>query len=87
MLKVSLEQLELMGLDYPGIREQVISREEAEFPLCSSCGSPNTATVSVGAVDRSMSIVAATTRIKLVPNGPKPGEYFCNDCREFWESD
>ena len=85
MLKVSPEQLESMEQSYPGIKEQVISQEEAVLPLCSSCGSANTALVSVGVVGRSMSIAGATTKIKLIPNGPKPGDYFCNECRKFWK--
>ena len=86
MLKVSPEQLESMSQSYPGIKKQVISWEETDCPLCSSCGSANTAVVSVGVVGRSMSIAGATTKIKLVPNGPKPGDYFCNECSKFWES-
>ena len=86
MLKVSPEQLESMEQSYPGIKEQIISREDADLPLCSSCGSANTAAVCVGVVGRTMSIAGATTKIKLIPNGPKPGDYFCNECNEFWKS-
>ena len=87
MLRVGPAELEIMEQNYPGIKDQIISREELELPSCANCGSANTASVSVGLVGRSMSIAAATTRMKLISNGPSPGRYFCNDCNEFWESD
>ena len=65
MLKVSPEQLESMEQSCPGIKEEVISWEEADCPLCSSCGSANTAVVSAGVICRSMWIAGATTKIKL----------------------
>ena len=85
MLKVSPEQLESMEQSYPGIKEQVLSREEADLPSCASCGSANTAAVNVGVIGRSMLIAGATTKIKLVPNCPGLGDYFCNECSKFWE--
>ena len=54
------------------------------LPPCSGCGSPNTARVSCGLIGRTILISAATSKFKLIPNPPKLGEYYCNDCGSFY---
>jgi hypothetical protein len=69
---------------YPGITESILRFERAELPACPRCGSQDTANVQVGLIGRTIDIAAATTKFKLIPNGPKPGAYFCNACGEFF---
>ena len=84
MLKIDKDRLAELEGDYPGISDSVIRFEEATLPVCSHCGSADTAKVQCGIVGRTMNIATATTRIKLLANGPVPGEHFCNTCNEFY---
>jgi predicted nucleic-acid-binding Zn-ribbon protein len=85
MLKVDKNALDRMEINYPGIRDQIYRLEQAAIPACPRCGSENTAEAQVGIVGRSISIATATNKIKLIPNGPKPGKYFCNTCRGLFD--
>ena len=51
--------------------------------MCARCGSTKTAGVHCGIVGRTINLAAATTKFKLIANGPRPGQYFCNACNEF----
>jgi hypothetical protein len=84
MKKVHKNTLDQMEQQYSGIQSEVNHFEAANLPLCSRCGSDNTAVVRCGIIGRSISIAAATTKIKLIPNGPGPGKFFCNACKEFF---
>ncbi len=77
---------ELLSLEeaYPGIRRDVMVFENADLPNCSKCGSSDTADVQIGVVGRTMLLCSATTKFKLIPNGPRPGRYFCNSCKTFF---
>lgn len=59
---------------------------KADLPPCPDCGSEDTASVQIGVIQRTMNIAAATTKFKLIPNGPKPGPYFCNACDRFFSA-
>lgn len=84
MLKINKETLDHIEKQYPGIGKTKLYFETATLPVCSRCGSEDTAEVGGGLVGRSINIAAATTKFKLVPNSPKPGKYFCNTCNEFF---
>lgn len=84
MLKIDKETLDHMEKGSPGIGETILRFDEATLPVCSGCGSENTADVQCGIVGRTANIAAATTKFKLIANGPKPGKYFCNVCNEFF---
>ena len=84
MLKIDTESLAQLEAQYPGIADSIRWCEAEELPPCPRCGSMDTARVHVGLVGRSINMAAATTKFKLVPNGPKSGEFFCNGCREFF---
>ena len=84
MLKVNKETLNKLEGMYSGITEQIMGFENAVLPLCPDCKSDNTANVQVGVIDRTINIVGATTKIRLVANVPKPGDYFCNDCKNYF---
>lgn len=84
MLKIDKVAMDWMENEYPGIGKSILSREETMLPACARCGSENTASVGCGIVGRTINLAAATTKFKLISNGPKPGEYFCNTCNEFF---
>ena len=84
MLRFAKEELDQLELMYPGIVKTILWFEEAKLQACPHCRSENTATVNCGVVGRTINIAGATTRFKLIPNGPKPGEYFCNACEKFF---
>jgi hypothetical protein len=84
MLKVNREELDRLEGMYPGIGSLIQKVEETELPACARCGSPDTAEVGIGLVGFSMNLAGATTKYKLLANGPAPGKYFCNSCEKFF---
>jgi hypothetical protein len=84
MLKVNRETLDHLERDYPGIGETIRHFEEAALPACSRCSSEDTAIVQCGVIGRTISLAAATTKFRLIPNGPAPGKFFCNRCNDFF---
>ena len=70
MLKADKERLEWMEKNYPGIKKQINHFEKAKLPRCSHCKSRRTADVQVGIIGRTIYIAGATTKFKLIPNGP-----------------
>ena len=84
MLKLSRKELGDLEKQHPGIKETVFHFENAKLPACPHCQSSDTAQVGCGIVGRSISVTTATTKFKLIPNSPKPGEYFCNSCENFF---
>jgi hypothetical protein len=85
-LKIDEEALAQMEKLQPGIVESIRIREEAVLPQCHHCRSEDSARVGAGLNARTIYLAAATTRFRLIPNGPKPGEYFCNGCGKFFGS-
>ncbi len=85
MLKQTKQQLARLEQRYRGITKQIMFFENATLPPCPRCGSNNTADVQVGIIGRTINISAATTKFKLIANGPKPGAFACNDCRTFFD--
>ena len=84
MLKIDKKKLNLLEKKYPGIRKTILGFDKAVLPVCPRCGSDNAADVQCGIIGRTIIIAVATTKIKLIPNGPKPGKYFCNTCEKFF---
>ena len=84
MLKLTEQQLAKLESQHSGITDTIQHFENVELPACPHCQSKDTAIVSCGIVGRSISVAAATTKMKLLPNLPKPGEYFCNGCKKFF---
>ena len=74
-----------MGSQHEGIVETILRFEKAELPRCLHCGSTNTADVRCGVIGRTIYIAAATSKVKLIANGPKPGNYWCNSCEAFFD--
>jgi hypothetical protein len=86
MLKLTAEQIESLESSYPGIKDDIQQFENVHLPLCTLCKSNDTAMVQIGVVGRTISICASTTKIRLIPNGPRRGSYFCNTCGKFFNS-
>ena len=86
MLTIDNNGLDRMEILYPGIRATVSAYDEAKLPSCHQCGSEDTAAVGCGMIGRTIALAGATTKFKLVPNGPKPGAYFCNQCNKFFDA-
>ncbi|MEE4194877.1 MAG: hypothetical protein V2J07_06740 [Anaerolineae bacterium] len=84
MTKELEERLAGMEENYPGITQQVMRFEQMKMPPCPFCGSEDTAIVQVGIIGRSISVAAASRKVTLVANSPKPGDYRCNDCRNYF---
>ncbi|MBE0686374.1 MAG: hypothetical protein IH585_10265 [Anaerolineaceae bacterium] len=87
MIKISQELLVEMESQHKGIIYQIMGFENAALPNCAHCGSADTADVQVGIIGRTIYIAGATTKFHLIPNGPRPGRYFCNHCRNFFDTD
>lgn len=79
------ESVDELEIQYPGIRASILRFENASLPACTHCGSKNTAVVQIGIMGRTIHIAAATSKIRLIINGPKPGAYFCNACKNFFD--
>jgi hypothetical protein len=84
MLKVDQSTLEGMETKFPGIVEDIHDFESTDLPSCPKCGTDDTAQVECGLIGRTINIITATTKMKLIPNGPKPGDFFCHPCGSFF---
>jgi hypothetical protein len=83
MIKVDQATLDYMESQHAGIIEQIRRWDAMEIPPCTHCGSTDTADVQVGVIGRTICLTAATSRLHLIANGPKPGTHFCNQCRKY----
>jgi len=71
-------------------REQVYKEQyrrftQLEVPPCPLCTTCNTASVQVGVIGLTIRLAATCSKFKLIPNGPKPGNWFCNSCERFFD--
>lgn len=71
-------------------REQVYQDQYRQFmrmevPPCTRCGTSNTASVQVGVIGLTIRLAATCSKFKLIANGPKPGNWFCNSCGRFFD--
>ena len=84
MLKIDASKLAKLGKDYPGLVDDINRFEQMDLPPCPKCKSVDTASVQCGVIGRTITLCGATTKFKLVGNGPKPGNCFCNGCGEYF---
>ena len=84
MLKIKPEVFPIFEKLYPGITETSMRFENAVLPLCSKCGSQDTADVQVGIIGRTIHHAGATTKFHLILNGLRPGSNFCIECKQFF---
>lgn len=80
MLTMTKDQLKQAEVAYPGIGETIDYYESLQLPACGHCGSTDTAVTSAGFVGRSGTVAAATTKVRLIPNGTG-GLLWCNECQ------
>lgn len=59
---------------------------QIEVPACAHCRSGNTASVQLGVIGLTIRLAATCRKFKLIGNGPKPGEWFCNSCQLFFNT-
>jgi hypothetical protein len=85
MLKINNQALDNLKRQYPGIREMIQRFERVKTPICPYCQSSATAAVSIGAVEYSVQIAAATTKYKSIEKGPAPGKFYCHDCGKYFD--
>jgi hypothetical protein len=84
MITCDQKMLDWMEDKYPGILQSVRQFEDAVLPECSYCGSEDTASVQCGVIGRTIYINGATSKFRLIGNGPKEGKYFCNTCEKYF---
>ena len=84
MLKFLDHEMAHVEKQHPGITGWVLRLEDEVLPICPHCGSTDTAVVLIGIIGRTIHIAAATTKARLLPNGPKPGTHYCNHCEEYF---
>ena len=84
-LRIDQKRIDELEKQYPEIAKDILGFEDAILPSCAHCDSEDTATVQVGVVGRTINIALATTKFRLIPNGPKKGKYFCHSCKEFFD--
>jgi len=56
-----------------------------DVPPCPHCGGCSTASVQVGVIGLTIRLAATCRKFKLIPNGPKPGNWFCHSCEKFFD--
>jgi hypothetical protein len=79
MLKVNEEWIRESERKYPGFTMTLDYYESLDLPPCRRCGAGAAAKVSTGLVGRSIALAAATTKVKLLPNG-HPVDFYCWAC-------
>jgi len=87
MLKINKTELGRFEALHPGISQSIQRFEAAVLPSCSSCGSSDTAVVEHGIVGYLIHVAAASSKVKISPNAPAPGPYFCNSCESYFGHD
>lgn len=71
--------------DREQVYQEIYSRfMQMEVPPCTQCDSLNTASVQVGVIGLTIRLAATCRKFKLIPNGPKPDNWFCNSCQQFF---
>ncbi len=84
MRTVAAHQLVELEIRFPGITASIAELEAATLPACPACQSNDTATVHVGVIDRLLAMASATSKLKLVADGPAAGAHHCNACGSFF---
>ncbi len=68
--------------------EEILQRYSAmDVPQCIHCESTDTASVECGVIRLTMVLSANCSKFKLIGNGPKPAEWYCNSCGKFFNED
>jgi hypothetical protein len=68
---------------YPGLAAQTVRYRQMHLPPCIHCGSSSVKKVEAGVIGRTVTLAALTKQIHLV-TGPKPGEFRCETCGNYF---
>ena len=70
------------------VYEEILEQFNAmDVPPCIHCESPDTASVQCGVIRLTMALSANCRKFKLIGNGPKLAEWYCNECEQFFNED
>ena len=70
------------------VYEKILKQYNAmDVPQCIHCESADTASVQCGVIRLTMALSANCRKFKLIGNGPKPAEWCCNSCNNFFNED
>ena len=70
------------------VYEKLLKRYNAlDVPQCIYCESTDTASVECGVIRLTMSLSATCRKFKLIGNGPKPANWYCNSCKKLFNED
>ena len=70
------------------VYEEILEQFNAmNVPPCIYCESPDTASVQCGVIRLTMALSANCRKFKLIGNGPKLAEWYCNECEQFFNED
>ncbi len=68
--------------------EEILKSYNAmDVPQCIYCKSPDTASVQCGVIGLTMALSAKCRKFKLIGNGPKLADWYCNECKQFFNED
>ena len=74
--------------NFSEVYEEILERYNAmDVPQCIHCESPDTASVECGIIGLTMALSAKCRKFKLIGNGPKLAEWYCNECKQFFNED
>ena len=85
MLKVDKRILGDMERQHPGITDTIRRFETTILPTCPYCHAADTAVVESVTVPGSASLAFVSTKLRLEWRAPKPGEYYCNACGQYFD--
>ncbi|MDA7888965.1 hypothetical protein N9A79_00135 [Pirellulales bacterium] len=70
------------------VYEEILEQFNAmDVPQCIYCESQDTASVECGIIGLTMALSAKCRKFKLIGNGPKLAEWYCNECKQFFNDD
>ena len=70
------------------VYEEILEQFNAmSVPQCIHCESPDTASVQCGVIRLTMALSANCRKFKLIGNGSKLAEWYCNECEQFFNED
>ena len=74
--------------NFSEVYEEILERYNAtDVPQCIHCESPDTASVECGIIGLTMALSAKCRKFKLIGNGPKLAEWYCNEYKQFFNED
>jgi hypothetical protein len=66
-------------------QEQYKRFTQMKMPRCPLCGSGSTQSVQIGIIQVTIRLAATCPNFKLLPNGPKLGDWYCQGCKKYFD--